>query len=395
MGNMGQFFETADGTGKVRAGELCIAANAGYIAALRDSREIGILGLAEFAELDGDSELSEANLGKVRVLVLEVDPAQSASIRRIKQIRNQYPDLKIIAALAEADVALVKMLVRQGVSDVAELPFMPDELAAQILEVSSANPDAALHEPLAPMFAAVRSVGGSGTTTLLTHLAAALASQDTSGRGICLIDLDIQGGQVSAYVGAAAPITLAALFDAGDRLDDELVYSAILPTNYGFSAVAAPEEIMPLDLVSAAQINEVIGALRRKFGLVLVDLPASWTNWSLTIASAAQAVLLVSDSSIASLRQARRRIDLLESVGVERNRIKLVANRLERKLFRTIGADEIAQALHADVVAVLDDEGAALRAAQDQGVLLNDTVGKNRYVRAIGELARRMIAQEL
>ncbi len=392
MGNMAQFFETAGNAAKVRAGELCIAASTSHIATLRSSREIGSLGLAEFVALDGDGEFASTTLDKVRVLVLEVDPALPASISRIKRIRDQHPELKIIAALAKTDVALVKMLVRQGVSDVAELPFVPEELAAQILDVSSSDPEKSDQPPLAPMFTAVRSVGGCGTTGLLTHLAAALAGRDTSGRGVCVLDLDLQGGEVAAFVGLATPVTLSALLEAGDRLDDELVNSALLKSNYGFSVVAAPDEIMPLDMVSPAQISGVLNALRRKFGTVLVDLPADWTNWSLSIAAESHAVLLVSDSSIASLRQARRRIDLLESVGVERDKIKLIANRLERRLFRTVGADDIAQALNAAVVAVLDDEGAALRAAQDQGLLLSDTVGKNRYVRTIDDVAGRIAA---
>lgn len=395
MGNMAQFFEAGSSTGKVRAGELCIAVGTSHIDALRQSREIGCLGLAEFVVLDDDGEFAESTLANVRVLVLEVDPGLPASISRIKRIRNKHPQLKIIAALAKADVALVKMLVHQGISEVAELPFVPDELAVQILDVSSSDPEKSDLPPLAPMFTAVRSVGGCGTTSVLTHLAAALAGHDTTGRGICVLDLDLQGGEVSAFVGLATPVTLSALFEAGDRLDDELVSSAILPCSYGFSVVAAPDEIMPLDMVSPAQVSGVVNALRRKFGTVLVDLPADWTNWALSTAADADALLLVSDSSIASLRQARRRIDLLESVGVDRDRIKLVANRLERRLFRTIGAGDIAQALNATVVAVLDDEGEALRAAQDQGLLLSDTVGKDRYVRAIDDMARRLIAGTL
>lgn len=395
MGNMAQFFEMDGSTVKVRAGELCIAASTSHIATLRSSREIGSLGLAEFVALDHDREFASTTLDKVRVLVLEVDPALPASISRIKRIRDQHPELKIIAALAKTDVALVKMLVRQGVSDVAELPFVPEELAAQILEASSANPEKSDRLPLAPVFVAVRSIGGCGTTGMLTHLAAALAGHDTSGGGICLLDLDLQGGEVAPYVGLSTPVTLSALFEAGDRLDDELVNSATLLSSYGFSVVAAPDEMMPLDMVSPAQVTGVLNALRRKFSMVLVDLPADWTNWSLSIAAEAQAVLLVSDSSIASLRQARRRIDLLESVGVEREKIKLIANRMERRLFRTIGTDEIAQALNVPVVAVLDDEGGALRTAQDQGLLLSDTVGKNRYVRAIDDIARRIVAGAL
>jgi pilus assembly protein CpaE len=310
-------------------------------------------------------------------------------------VRSEHPELKIIAAMARADVALVRMLVRQGISDVAELPFVPDELAAQILNVSSENPEVATSAALAPVYCVVRSVGGCGTTSVLTHLASALAASDDSRHGVCLVDFDIQGGEVANQIALVTPVSLGTLLEAGDRLDDDLVAGAVQPSRYGFSVLAAPDAIMPLEAVSLAQANAILTALRRSFSMVLVDLPADWSNWSLSIASEAHALLMVADGSIASLRQARRRIDLLESVGIEREKILVVANRLERRLFRTIGAQEISQALRSNVVATLADEGALLRTAQDQGVLLSETAGRSGFVRTINALAAQIRAGEI
>lgn len=395
MGNMDNFFRTGAKAATSRAGELCIAATTEKITALKLSTAMGSLGPAEFVAVEPGAEVPEALLANARVLVLEVDPNQSATLRRISDIRTEHPGLKIIAAIARADVSLVKTLVRQGICDVAELPFQAEELAAQILDACSADAADQANLPLAPLYAVVRSIGGSGSTSVLTHLAAALAHAAPAGSSVCVADLDLQGGEVAAYVGLPAPVTVAALIEAGDRLDDDLVNSTILASRYGFSVVAAPEAIMPLDLVGVDQINTVLASLRHRFAYVLVDLPADWTNWSLSIAASAEAVLMVTDSSIAGLRQGRRKIDLLESVGVERTAVKLIANRTERRLFRNVGTEDIAEALRAEVVATLGDEGGNLRAAQDQGALLTDTVGKNGYTKSIDALARQLVAGEL
>jgi len=395
MGNMDTYFNPGTKATLSRPGELCLAARADLLAPLRLSTAIGSLGPAAYAEVEAGQDVPEAMLADARVLVIEVDPEQPDTLRRVRNIRADHPDLKIIAAIARASVSLVQTLIRQGICDVAELPFQPEELAPQILEAASEPLDLTDEAPLAPLYTVVRSVGGSGSTSVLTHLAAALAQHLPSGQKVCLADLDLQGGDVAAFVGTAAPVTLGALFEAGDRLDDSLVSSALLESRYGFSIVAAPETIMPLDLVSVDQVNGVIGALRRKFAMVLVDLPADWTNWSLSLALNATRTFMVTDSSIGGLRQGRRRIDLLESVGVERSSIKLIANRIERRLFRTVGTDDIGDALRADVVASLGDEDGGLRAAQDQGVLLGDMSGKGTYVRTIDDLARRIVAGEI
>jgi pilus assembly protein CpaE len=161
-----------------------------------------------------------------------------------------------------------------------------------------------------------RSAGGCGATTVITHLAAALAKIDTSGKGVCVIDLDLQSGDVASYVGKEPTVTLSALLDAHDRLDGDMVRSAITDTGYGFSVIAAPDAITPLDTVDVDQLLQLLSLARRQFGHVLVDLPADWTNWALSTVVASTNVLMVTDLSISSLRQAKRRIDLLRSVGV-------------------------------------------------------------------------------
>jgi pilus assembly protein CpaE len=391
MGNMENQFGISGKAAVGRAGELCIIASDNHIADLRAAPALKRLGAITYLALDPAAPLPQDLLRSLRVLVIEVDPGNPDSLVRVRHLREGYPDLKVIVAIAQASVSLVRTLVRQGIFDVTELPFNPDELASQILDASSA--DAAVLEvaPLAPLYLVSGSTGGVGATSTLTHLAAALAEADKGKRRVCVADLDLQSGEVAAYAGVATPVTISALIEAGDRLDDELVSSALLETRHGFSVVAAPDAILPLDIVDSDHIDLIVTALRRKFDIVLLDLPAAWTNWSLSLATGATGILVVADSSISSLKQARRRIDLFESIGVSRDVIKVVANRTERRLFRTVGTEDIAHALRAEVIATLSDEGAALRAAQDQGALLQETVGRNAFVKSIEALADHLL----
>ena len=381
-------------TGKAaiaRSGDLCIVASEPHVLDAQSAPALKRLGAIAFHPLEPAAPIPDYIVGDRRVLVVEVDPASTASLGRVSDLRERHPELKIIVAIANANVALVRTLVRQGVFDVTELPFKPDELASQILDAWSADAEVLGPAQLAPLYMVAGSTGGVGATGVLTHLAAALATSGRDKLRVCVADLDLQSGEVAAYTGTASPVTISALIEAGDRIDDELVSSALIETRHGFSIVAAPDAILPLDMVDSDHIELIISALRRKFDLVLVDLPAAWTNWSLSLATSATGVLLVVDNSISSLKQARRRIDLLESVGLNREAIQIVANRTERRLFRAIGTDDIAHALRAEVVACLSDEGAAVRAAQDQGALLQETAGRNGYVKAIAALADHLL----
>lgn len=374
-------------------GSLCIVANAKDIKDLQSSPALQGLGGVSLLALASDADLPPEQLASAKVLVIEVDPAVPASVRRIGKIRSERGELKIIAAMNKADVALVRTLIRQGITDVAALPFEPEELASEILEALAPLKSGGDDSGLGLVTTVIRSTGGCGSTSVITHLAAALAEADTTGRGVCVLDLDLQSGAVAAYVGESPKSNVTQLLEASDRLDEALVLGVAADTSYGFKLIASPDVVTPLEVAKPEQVGAIVMLLRRRFAHVLVDLPADWTNWGLAVAAEAGEILLVTDTSIAGLRQAKRRIELLSSVGIDPDSIKIVANRIERRFFKTIGIDDIYQALRCQVVATLSDEGGALRSAQDQGVLLGDVGGKNGFTKGIQGLARKLAGE--
>jgi pilus assembly protein CpaE len=390
MGNIEQLFGPKHGMIFELPGSLCIVANAKDLKDLQSSPALQGLGGASLVALSSDADLPLEHLASAKVLVIEVDPGVPASVRRIGKIRSERGDLKIIAAMNKADVSLVRTLIRQGITDVAALPFEPEELASEILEALAPMQAAAQDANLGLVTTVIRSTGGCGTTSVLTHLAAALATENTGGRGVCLLDLDLQSGAAAAYIGENPKVNVSSLLEASDRLDEALVEGVTVQTRYGFAMIAAPEIVTPLDVIRPEHASAIIALLRRRYDHVLVDLPANWTNWSLGIAAEAGEIMLLSDSSIAGIRQARRRIDLLASVGIDPDRIKVIANRIERRMFKTVGVSDIEQALRCSVTVTLADEGSELRSAQDQGVLLGESSNKNSFGKGIKTLAEML-----
>lgn len=389
MGNYETILELGAGMTPTLSGRFFVVAREAEMAALQDGAAIPGFTAASFVALPADAPLPEQIVRSAQVLVLEVDAADPQSLRRVAQVRSDRPDLPIIAALNQADVSLVRALIRQGVADVASLPFAREELAAQIFDQLSKVAELTLPGDLSPMFSIVRSTGGCGATTVVTHLAAALAASDTSGRGVCVVDLELQNGDVAAFVGEVPQVTISALLEAGERLDIDLLRSTITETRFGFSVMAAPDVITPLDTMDVDQLLRILRLLRRQFAYVLIDLPAAWTNWALSVALASSRVLLISDLSISSLRQAKRRLELLSSVGIGRDSVSVVVNRVERRLFKTIGVEEVGEALGCEVLASLALEN-DLRSAQDQGLLITSVTSRSRFAGDIRALAAKL-----
>lgn len=323
--------------------------------------------------------------------VIEVEPDDRESLHRIAVIRERYPHLPVVAAIQGASVALARTLVREGISDVVALPFEPGDLVQVALDVlarcdTEAEPDTGL----APLIAVTRSIGGCGATSIATHLAADLAAQAESGRGAVIVDLDLQFGSVADYLGVHPKGSIADLLAAPDRLDAELVASVSGRTGGGVTVIGAPEEIMPLESVSTDDLLRLLRMLRQHFDHVVLDLPANWTNWALSAALAADAVVLVTELSVASLRQAKRRLELFHTVGIEDSRIAIVVNRVEKRLFRTIGLADVAAALRHPVMGSITLDAPLVSTAQDQGELVGSLHRRSKFARDIAELGRQL-----
>jgi pilus assembly protein CpaE len=373
---------------------LTVIAASEQIEALRAARGAPWLEDANLLPLELDQEITAAHLLGAGIVVLHVDPAVPRSMDRIEKVRALRPDLPQIVAIESADLRLVRTLVRQGVADVVALPLSPEELlqvAIAVMEVQAAGDES--RTTLAPLVAVTRARGGSGGTTLVTHLAAAFADPHRTEPNVCIIDLDIQFGRVAEVLGLSPKRDLHDLLEAGVRVDESYIGSVAVAHPSGVAVIAAPQEIVPLESLDAGQLRRALEVARRKYDYVFLDLPANLTNWSLTLLTEATGIILVVEQNLASLRQAKRRLDLFRNVGIDPRAVSVVVNRAERRLFGSISLADVEQALGRDVFSSLQLDAQNLAVAQDQGKLISEVRSKSPYVADVGKLAAALRAR--
>jgi pilus assembly protein CpaE len=235
----------------------------------------------------------------------------------------------------------------------------------------------------------MKSIGGVGATTIATHLANELAARN-SGRGVCVLDLDLQFGDAASYLGLSNQLSIADLLEAGTRIDGELLRSVVTTTPQGLNVIAAPADMMPIEAVNADQILRIIDLARQEFDFVVIDLPTNWTNWALSLVARSTAIFLIVELSVGSLRQAKRQLQLLDNQGIRGDHINIVANRVEKRLFRTIDLESAAQALGHPVELSIHNDYPLVRAAHDQGVLIQQIRAKSKIVGDIANFLPRL-----
>ena len=335
--------------------------------------------------LANDQEIPNQALASASILVLEVSPNRPESLERLSAVRELYPQLPVIAAVREPNLALVRTLLKQGVRDVVGLPLPHAELVEILKEISTELQSAILSDVRqGQLITIMKSIGGVGATTVATHLASELAAR-SKGRGVCVFDLDLQFGDAASYLGLSNQLSIADLLAAGSRIDGDLLRSVVSTTPEGLHVLAAPSEMMPIEAVNADQILRIIELARAEYDYVVLDLPTNWTNWTLSLVARSTAIFLIVELSVASLRQAKRQLQLLQNQGISGDHISIVANRVEKRLFRAIDLESASQALGHPVDLSIHNDYPLVRAAHDQGVLIQQIRAKSKIV---GDIAR-------
>lgn len=337
--------------------------------------------------IDPDAPIPADVVQQSDILVVEIATDAPVSLARIEHIRRAAPDTILIGAVRDLDMSTVRTLLRRGVNDVISLPFDPEELFSAVIDLGSTI--AGSDTDLAPAFGIAHSSGGVGASTVASHLAQALADEDP-GATVCLVDLDIQFGELASLFGAESTTGIIDCLDAGERLDQDIIDQALIQVRPNIKLLPSPADIPAPEAIDTEQLLRMLVMLRQTFDYVILDLPSGWTNATLSAACSCSELYVVVDYSLRSLTRARKTLSLLHNVDYPTENVKLIANRAEKRLFQTIGTDEVANVLDREVAASLPLVKSGLNSAQERGILLGEEDRRNAFVREMATFAGQL-----
>lgn len=326
--------------------------------------------------------------------IIQVDATTPSSIKRFQKLA-QSVTTPLIAAAYDPPLALVRSLVRAGAHDVVPLPLNIEDLETSLAPLREAltrkaNDDVAGN---GKMVSVIKSVGGVGATALISQFAIRFAEAEAKRkRETCLIDLDVQFGDVAFQLGLRPQLTLADLLEAGTRLDGDLLRATTTEHRSGLKVIAAPPEMMPLEGLSNEHLMQIAELAAHEFGTVFIDLPTNWTNWSLSLVARSDLVLLVTELTVAGLNRAKRQLNLLELQDLGGLEVRVIVNRFEKSMSRTIRPADVREALGRDVSYTIANDFALMRAAIDRGVPLSELKRKSALANDLDTVAAGLAA---
>jgi pilus assembly protein CpaE len=168
---------------------------------------------------------------------------------------------------------------------------------------------------------------GVGKTTLGVNLAAALSLQEAG--KICIVDADLQFGDVASYLDMSPASTIA---DFAVSIDKKNPASGFL-TNWQSKVdlLASPIKVEEAELITPYTMGGALNSLTETHDIVIVDTPVGFSDLTINIIDSSDVVLFICNVDyVPSIKNMRVGLDLLKNLGYD-GKVELVLNRDKAK----------------------------------------------------------------
>ncbi|MGC8759789.1 MAG: AAA family ATPase [Bryobacteraceae bacterium] len=233
--------------------------------------------------------------------------------------------------------------------------------------------------PQGKAFGFLSAKAGCGATTVACHAAVELAR--VSGKTTLLGDFDLPAGTVRVLMKANSRYSV--LDAARNTADlDESYWRALVSNGFpGVEVLAGPGPELFREYPNPEDVRQVLEFARGRYAYVVADLGAGLDAASLRTLEEVEELVLVTTPEMPALQMAKLQLHRLGVAGFRRSHIRLVLNRVSRRV--ELAPAEIERALDMEIYATLPNDYGALDRAYTEGRLLPEN---NHLRQAIGRM---------
>ena len=344
------------------------------------------------------------------VILMDINMPDMDGIAATEAIRQKRSFVQVVILSVQGDPNYMRRAMLAGARDFLTKPPMGDELISAIRragtmahqERAKGGTTSSITSSGLPSIPSISSSqgkvvvvyspkGGTGCTTLAVNLGIALHNDET--RAV-IVDGNLQFGDVAIFINEQGKNTILDLALIAEELDPEIVGDVMVKhDSSGVHVLAAPPRPEQAEAVSGKDFLQILRYLRRLYAYVIVDTPSLLTDVVLTSVDESDIIVLVATQDIPAIKSARLFLDLVSSMGVDRERVVFAMNRYDKRI--GITPEKIGENLKVDVAAIIPLDERIVIPSVNRGVpfiLGNKTQPASRGILSLAENVRTRIA---
>jgi pilus assembly protein CpaE len=310
--------------------------------------------VASFDKADRACLLSQAEL-----IVVLLSPYPEQGLEFLERLRGEVSG-KVIAVGPATDVQFVLRALQGGAVHYVNEQEMGVDLEKAV-DLLTEKPETPVHR--GRLIAVLGACGGSGTSTVAVNLAAVLAQAH---KECVLIDLNPGRGDLAALLNVRPQYSLADVCRNEARFDRAMFEKIVVRHPLGIRLLSAPPQLSDARSLNAQGVAQALGLARKHFAHIVVDMEDCIHEEQVLTLKQATGILLVCQLNFTSLRNARKILDHLARLDLNRQRVRMVVN--QHGLPNELPVDEAENALDERITLFIPADTRTMFAANNTGV---------------------------
>jgi pilus assembly protein CpaE len=352
---------------------------------------------------DAAAFLAQPEARALQFVTIAMDAQDEDNLDTVSEIiaAAKAARIKVILIAEDLSPGSLHKLLREGGDEFVPYPLPENELARAIERVLTIDDSvqaagnnrkfSATGDKSGVVIPIHGLAGGTGATMLAVNLAWELANIDQKNPPkVCLIDLDFQFGTASTYLDLPRRESVLEMLTDTAAMDAESFMQALLTYGDKLHVLTSPTDMIPLDMISSADITRVIEMARVNFDYVVIDMPSTMVEWSQTVLEAAHVYFAMIELEMRSAQNTLRLKRALQSEDLPFEKIRFILNRAPgfTDLNGKSRVKRLAESLGISIEVLMPDGGKVVMQSADHGTPLAEGNAKNPLRKEIMKLAK-------
>lgn len=300
-----------------------------------------------------------------------------AALQLGQNLTKEAPNVSMVALASDGNANTILAAMRVGYKEFVVLPGDAARLRQVVHDAAYAPSD---DEEKGLVVSVCGAKGGVGATLIATHLAADLAAIHR----VILMDMNFAMGDVATMLDVQPKDSIVDVLPRADRLDERMLTGSVAVHRSKVHVLAQPPDLDKVDDINADDVYSIIHIAATGYQYVLIDVGTYTDDAAAMCLGVSDIVILVTTPDVISVRDAFRRLKLMERLGIEKERIRLVVNRFRRGTF--VSLDDIQANLQIEVSRTIADDSKTVDSAINEGKLLREINRKAEVARDISAM---------
>jgi len=318
-----------------------------------------------------------------KIVIVDISRSLDPEGDVTRLVRKMGPSNSLIILGTSNDVSVFRKMISLGAHDYLVKPLTAELFKDAIEQVDRQT--ASLQTTQSGRLTVVIGVrGGAGASTIATNIAWIMAEEENL--ETALLDLDLHFGTTTLALDVESGGGFREALENPHRLDKLFLDSAITKATDKLAVLGTEEPIEEFVDVNPDSIDTLIGEISQDYSQIVIDLPRHLVPTQGALLASADTVLLVSDQTLAGIRDINRITQAMTSLSTK-GRIVKVVSRVGTERMAQVSKSDFQKALEEPVDYFVPEDAKTLTICANAGKAISSVSAKAPITKILREIA--------